>query len=87
MRERRRSPRRLTCEAAKIIFNHRHVRECQLRDISNEGACLEITSADIPDTFDLIREQDARTCEVRWRDFHRLGVEFDPFFLLLRSTQ
>jgi hypothetical protein len=84
MMDRRRSPRRATCEAARLVFNYRHVRNCTVCDISDHGACLEVTSTDVPDTFDLIRNQDSHTCDVKWRRFHRLGVEFDPFFLLLR---
>jgi hypothetical protein len=86
MTNRRRSPRHATCETARLVFNYRHVRNCTVRNISDHGACLEVTSTDIPDTFDLIRDQDSRTCEVKWRQFHRLGVEFDPFLLLLRSS-
>jgi hypothetical protein len=85
MTDRRRSLRRPTCEPARVIFNYRHVRECKLLDISDEGACIETVSTDVPDKFDLIRDQDSRTCEVRWRHFHRMGVEFDSFFLLVGS--
>lgn len=85
MNDRRRSPRRPVLKAAQIIFNYRHVRECTVRDISDDGACLDITSTDIPDTFDLIQDKNAHTCEVKWRGLHRLGVQFDPFFLLIGS--
>jgi hypothetical protein len=85
MSERRRSVRRTVFEVAKIIFNHRHVRRCTVRDISAGGACLDVMSADIPDTFDLIRDLDAHTCEVKWRRRDRLGVQFDSFFALIRS--
>jgi len=85
MLDRRCSPRRSVSEAAKIIFNYRHVRECTVRDISDHGACLHLTSSDIPDTFDLVRDQSAHTCQVRWRGPHQLGVVFDPFFVALRQ--
>jgi hypothetical protein len=85
MHDRRRSPRGSVSEAARIVFNYRHVRNCTVRDISDSGACLDTASTDIPDIFDLIWGQNARTCEIRWRKLNRLGVQFDPFFLLVRS--
>jgi hypothetical protein len=78
--DRRRSARRPTCEAARIVFNYRHVRACTVSNISDSGACLEVASTGVPDTFDLIRNEDSCTCEVRWRNSSCVGVEFDPFF-------
>jgi hypothetical protein len=87
MTERRRSPRRPIHQAATILFDHRHVRRCTIRDVSEGGAGLELASMlDVPDTFDLIWDQNARTCQVVWREGNRLGVRFDPFFLSIGSN-
>jgi hypothetical protein len=79
MNERRRNPRHPIREAARIVFNYRHIRRCTVRDISDDGACLETASTDIPDSFDLIRNRDSHICEVVWRTVNRLGVRFNLF--------
>jgi hypothetical protein len=50
-----------------------------VHDISLDGACLETASTDIPDTFDLVRAQNAYICEVVWRAVNRVGVRFNFF--------
>jgi len=80
MIERRRKARHPTFEPARIVFNYRHIRGCTVRNLSDDGACLELAStATIPDTFDLLRDLEGRTCQVIWRGVNRLGVCFVSF--------
>jgi len=80
MIERRRKARHPIFESARIVFNYRHVRGCTVRNFSDDGACLEPAStAGIPETFDLLRHRQARTCQVIWRTLDCLGVCFVSF--------
>jgi len=78
MEERRRSPRTRTLRGAKILFNDKRcVIDCIVRNISPEGACLQVESqAGIPKLFDLMIEGEtvARACELRWQSTQRMGV-------------
>ena len=45
MQERRQAPRTRVLKAAKVIFNeHRSVIDCTVRNLSNSGACLQVSS-------------------------------------------
>lgn len=78
MIDRRRANRRPTTQIASIAFDRRDVRLCMVRDISNTGACLQLqTIANVPDSFDLLRDGNAYVCQVMWRANDRLGVRFD----------
>jgi len=78
--ERRRQPRARTLKAARILFNQHHsVIDCTVRNLSPEGACLNVASAlGIPERFDVIFEADhsIRPCRVVWHKEKQLGVEF-----------
>lgn len=78
--ERRRRPRARTLKAARILFNEHHsVIDCTVRNLSPEGACLNVASAlGIPERFDVIFEADhsIRPCRVVWHKEKQLGVEF-----------
>ena len=53
--------------------------DCTVRNLSNTGACLMVTSpVGIPDEFDLVLDRDKtkRRCSVVWRRVDRIGVEF-----------
>jgi hypothetical protein len=78
--ERRKYPRRETLTWGKLIFNHPlTVIDCLVRDISEGGACLELSvPAQIPETFELIIKPNSKRqlCSVAWKNEKRIGVEF-----------
>jgi hypothetical protein len=78
--ERRRQPRARTLKAARILFNEHHsVIDCTVRNLTPEGACLNVASAlGIPERFDVIFEADhsIRPCRMVWHKERQLGVEF-----------
>ncbi len=80
MDEHRTSPRRRTLKAGTIAFNRAGGIDCTVRNLSEQGACLEVESPlGIPDNFTLVIESDhiRRSCHVAWRNAKRLGVAFD----------
>ncbi|MGB9366638.1 MAG: diguanylate cyclase [Xanthobacteraceae bacterium] len=80
MMERRNENRSRTLLAGKIAFNgRRSVIDCIVRNLSDNGACLQITnSAGMPTTFELVLEGEARgrSCKLVWLTDTRAGVEF-----------
>lgn len=77
--ERRKQPRRRTLKAGLIAFNRAATIECQVRNLSPLGACLDVPSQiGIPDEFTLVvdHERLKKKCRVIWRKPTRLGVEF-----------
>jgi hypothetical protein len=78
--ERRRQPRARTLKSARILFNEHHsVIDCTVRNLSAEGACLNVASAiGIPERFDVIfdADQSIRPCRMVWHKEKQLGVEF-----------
>jgi diguanylate cyclase (GGDEF)-like protein len=80
MDERRQESRRRTLKAGKIVFNNkRSVFDCLVRNLSENGACLQIDSSiDLPTEFDLyIRgEPGKRSCHLVWLSDTRAGIDF-----------
>jgi PilZ domain len=80
MEERRVSHRSRMCRGGKILFNNwRSVLDCTIRNLSPEGACLQVESlVGVPAAFDLLIEgEDApRPCRLVWQSHQRAGVEF-----------
>jgi hypothetical protein len=78
--ERRRQPRARTLKSARILFNQHHsVIDCTVRNLSAEGACLNVASAiGIPERFDVMfdADQSIRPCRMVWHKEKQLGVEF-----------
>jgi hypothetical protein len=77
--EKRLAPRRNTAIAAKIVFNGGRSRvDCIIRNLSESGARLELTSVgSIPQTFDLIAPgHHPLPCRVVWRALKELGIQF-----------
>jgi hypothetical protein len=78
--ERRKVPRHRTLKAGLISFNRAATIECQVRNLSPVGACLDVSSQiGIPDEFTLVvdHERLKKKCRVIWRKPTRLGVEFE----------
>ena len=79
MEERRKVLRRRTLKAGSINFNRAGGIDCQVRNLSPAGACLEVASqVGIPDDFVLVVASDRlkQSCHVIWRTATRIGVEF-----------
>ncbi|MDH2381695.1 PilZ domain-containing protein [Bradyrhizobium sp. CER78] len=65
-------------KAGTIEFNGGAI-DCVIRNISETGAALEVTSpVGIPETFNLVLPGDhtKRQCRVAWRRERRIGVRF-----------
>ena len=82
MEERRESHRARMLRGGKVLFNNRRsVLDCTLRNLSAEGACLQIESlVGVPPDFELLidGEQAPRPCRLMWQSDHRAGVKFGP---------
>ena len=76
--ERRRHARRRVLKGALVAFDaHNSVFECQVRDLSDEGAKLTLGSTlGVPDHFDLLIPSQQRIAPARivWRTEHELGA-------------
>ena len=79
MQERRKLQRGRTLKAGTISFNGAGGIDCRVRNMSPDGACLEVSSqVGVPNDFALVVGYDKfiETCHVVWRSDTRLGVEF-----------
>lgn len=79
MDERRASPRLRSLKGARILYNNgATTRDCTIRNLSAGGAKLVMeTTVGLPESFALALEDGSqRLCEVRWRKFTEMGVEF-----------
>jgi PilZ domain-containing protein len=78
--ERRRQRRARTLKSARILFNQHHsVIDCTVRNLTPNGACLNVESAlGIPEQFDVMFEADhtVRPCRMIWHKERQIGVEF-----------
>ena len=78
--EHRIAPRRRLLKAGKISFGGGAAIDCTVRNLSETGAALEVTSpVGIPERFTLVVEADHRhlPCRVVWRREKRIGVHFE----------
>ena len=85
MEERRESHRARILRGGKVLFNDRRsLLDCTIRNLSPEGACLQIESlVGVPPDFELLidGEEAPRACRLMWQSEHRAGVAFEarPF--------
>lgn len=81
MPERRDGHRARTLRSGKIVFNYKgSVFDCVVRNLSDEGACLQVEStAQIPKEFALLLDGETtpRKCHKAWRSDDRVGIAFD----------
>ncbi len=80
MVERRRFPRTKVFKYAKLFLAGHPVIDCIVRDLSNHGACLRLTStAGLPKEFDLSFDtgHTYRKCHIAWQTRTDVGVFFD----------
>ena len=78
MNEHRVSPRRRLLKTGQIALSEKAPKlECTIRNLSDTGACLQVsTTTGMPTSFDLIVEGARHTCKIVWRTETRLGVAF-----------
>lgn len=79
MDEKRKLARQRSFKGGRINFSHRPGVDCIIRNLTSEGACVEVPGAPIlEDTFDLVilPEYLNRRCQVVWREGDRIGVKF-----------
>lgn len=77
--ERRRIPRLRTLKGGSIIFGVAPSVDCIIRNLSQDGAALEVASpVAIPDEFVLLikPERVKRNCRVMWRSEKSIGIQF-----------
>jgi hypothetical protein len=78
--DRRRQPRRRTLKSAQVMIDRKAPPlECIVRNLSDQGALLLLSSLAVTDRFDLVLESDRTRhhCRVVWRALDRVGVEFE----------
>jgi hypothetical protein len=64
-------------KAGSIQFGSGSI-DCTVRNISNTGAALDVTSPlGIPTEFTLVTDGNHLLCRVVWRKEKRIGVAFD----------
>jgi hypothetical protein len=75
---RRKAPRARTLRTAQIVWLGGDPVKCVVRNLSESGACLEVSEQIPRNTFDLIFDfdQSRRYCWVAWREPTRMGVKF-----------
>ena len=79
MNEHRIAPRARVLKSGKIALSEKAPKiECTIRNLSETGACLQISSTyGIPAHFDLLLQgTERRACHVVWRTDTKLGVAF-----------
>jgi hypothetical protein len=81
MTEKRNAPRQRLLKGGRIAFNNgRSTFDCIVRNLSEQGARLQVASVvGIPDNFDLLMpDAPKRACQVVWRKTKEMGVAFLP---------
>lgn len=78
MEQNRIAQRHRVLKAGTIEFNGGGGIDCMLRNVSETGAALEVTSPiGIPERFTLVANGSRHPCHVVWRKEKRIGVAFD----------
>jgi len=79
MQEQRTIFRKRVLKNAQIVLSDRAPKlECAVRNISDAGACLQVsTTYGIPASFDVIIEGARRPCRSIWRTDTKIGIMFE----------
>ena len=79
MQEQRTIFRKRVLKNAQIVLSDRAPKlECAVRNISDAGACLQVsTTYGIPANFDVIIEGARRLCRSIWRTDTKIGITFE----------
>ena len=79
MNDLRHVPRQRVLKTGKIAFGRAGIIDCTVRNVSDRGACLLVTSPlGIPENFNLLldAEKTSKPCRVVWQKETQIGVEF-----------
>ena len=78
MNEKRVTQRRRVLRSAYIVISDKAPKiECAVRNFSEAGAALEVsTTFGIPNSFDIIIDGERRHCRSVWRTNIKMGVAF-----------
>lgn len=79
MAEKRKNQRLRTLKGGAISFVGGVPIECVIRNMSDAGACLELSNPALPpENFTLIIKPEllTRSCQVVWRSSNRIGVRY-----------
>jgi hypothetical protein len=75
--ENRDSRRHRVLKGGHILFGGGSI-DCTVRNLSDTGAALDVTSpVGIPTEFTLVTDDSQRPCRVVWRKEKRIGVTFE----------
>jgi hypothetical protein len=76
--EKRSISRKRVLKSAQIVLSDKAPKlECAVKNISDTGACLQVsTTYGLPMSFDVVIEGARRQCRVVWRTDTNLGVMF-----------
>jgi hypothetical protein len=79
VQEKRTIHRKRVLKNAQIVLSDKAPKlDCAVRNISDAGACLQVsTTYGIPASFDVIIEGARRACRSIWRTDTKLGITFD----------
>jgi hypothetical protein len=78
VQEKRSTFRKRVLKNAQIILSDKAPKlDCAVRNLSNTGACLQLsTTYGIPMSFDVVLDGVRRSCRAVWRTDTKIGVTF-----------
>lgn len=78
MQEKRTIFRKRVLKTAQIILSDKAPKlDCAVRNLSNTGACLQVsTTYGLPMSFDVVLDGVRRPCRAVWRTDNKIGVTF-----------
>ena len=78
MQDKRTDIRKRVLKSAQIILSDKAPKlECSVRNLSDTGACLQVsTTYGIPMSFDVVLDGVRRPCRAVWRTDTKIGVTF-----------
>jgi hypothetical protein len=78
VQEKRAAFRKRVLKTAQIILSDKAPKlDCAVRNLSNTGACLQLsTTYGIPMNFDIVLDGVRRPCRAVWRTDTKMGVAF-----------
>jgi hypothetical protein len=78
VQENRANVRKRVLKTAQIVLSDKAPKlDCAVRNLSNTGACLQLsTTYGIPTSFDVVLDGVRRPCRAVWRTDTKMGVTF-----------
>jgi len=78
VQENRTNLRKRVLKTAQIILSDKAPKlDCTVRNISDTGACVQVsTTYGLPASFDIVIEGTRRSCRAVWRTDTKIGVTF-----------